>query len=49
MSWDEIIKISNKYPDVFISKVEASSQPNTKVINWLPIKVVLFAKDLLPA
>jgi hypothetical protein len=49
ISWDEIIKVSNQYPEVFISKVEVGSQPKEKAINWLPIKIVLFAKELLSA
>ena len=45
MTWKEIEEISSKYPKVFISNT--SSNPNKKAVNWLPAKIVFFAKKAL--
>ena len=47
MTWKEIEKISRKYPKVFISRTEDDSYPNKKAVNWLPAKIVFFAKKAL--
>ena len=47
MTWKEIEEISSKYPKVFISNTAANRNPNKKAANWLPAKVVFFAKKAL--
>lgn len=47
MTWKEIEEISSKYPKVFISNTAAYPNPNKKAVNWLPAKVVFFAKKVL--
>jgi hypothetical protein len=47
MTWKEIEEISSKYPMVFISNTPANLNPNKKAVNWLPAKVVFFAKKAL--
>jgi hypothetical protein len=46
VSWDEILKMYKKYPQVFISQKSNSAERNT-ALNWLPAGIVLFAKELL--
>ena len=46
-TWKEIEEISSKYPKVFISNTAANRNPNKKAVNWLPAKVVFFAKKAL--
>jgi hypothetical protein len=47
MTWKEIEEISSKYPKVFISNTAANPSPNKQAVNWLPAKVVFFAKKAL--
>jgi hypothetical protein len=47
MNWSGIEEISKKFPKVFISRVEQQSNPNKKAVNWLPAKIVFFAKKVL--
>jgi hypothetical protein len=47
MTWKEIEDISSKYPKVFISKTENHPSPDKKAVNWLPAKIVFFAKKAL--
>ena len=47
MTWKEIEEVSSKHPKVFISYTTGNPNPNKKAFNWLPAKIIFFAKKAL--
>lgn len=49
INWRGIEEISIKFPKVFISRIEHESNTDQKAVNWLPAKIIFFAKRVLSA